>query len=87
MKTQISLCIHAVWSESLQSVWRNFASLAIQNAPSEDSEQTAQMLDTYLKVQFLTVQLIFVRQLTPLPPLPISYPSPHPIDSKFHFHG
>ena len=29
--------------ESFLSAWRNFASLAIQNAPSEDSDQTAQM--------------------------------------------
>ena len=42
-KTQISLRIRAVWSESSLSAWSNFASLAIQNAPSEDSDQTAQM--------------------------------------------
>ena len=33
----------AVWSESSLSAWRIFASLAIQNAPSEDSDQTARM--------------------------------------------
>ena len=43
MKTQISLRIHAVWLESSLSAWRNFASLAIQNAPREDSDQTARM--------------------------------------------
>ena len=43
-KTQISLCIRAVWSESLLPALRNSASLAIQNAPSEDSDQTARML-------------------------------------------
>ena len=40
---QISLRIRAVWSESSLSAWRNFASLAIQNASSEDSDQTARM--------------------------------------------
>ena len=30
------------WSESLLSTWRKFASLAIQNVPSEDSDKTAQ---------------------------------------------
>ena len=33
MKTQISLGIHTVWSESSLSAWRNFAPLAIQNTP------------------------------------------------------
>ena len=42
-KTQISLRICAVRSESSLSAWRNLASLAIQNAPSEDSDQTARM--------------------------------------------
>ena len=42
-KTQISLRIHAAWLKSSLSAWRNFASLAIQNAPSEDSDQTARM--------------------------------------------
>ena len=44
------------------SAWRNVASLAIQNAPSEDSDQTAQMRSlirifagrTCAKVRFLT---------------------------------
>ena len=40
MKAQISLRIGTVWSESSLSVGRNFASLAIQNAPGEDSDQT-----------------------------------------------
>ena len=40
MKTQISPRIRAVWS--YLSIWTNFASLAIQNAPSEDSDLTAQ---------------------------------------------
>ena len=42
-KTQISLCIRAVWSLSSLSPRRNFVSLAIQNADSEDSDQTARM--------------------------------------------
>ena len=37
------LRMRAAWSESSLSAWRNFASLAIQNAPSEDSDQTARM--------------------------------------------
>ena len=41
MNTPISLRIRAFWSDSPLSAWRNFASLAIQNAPSEDSDQTA----------------------------------------------
>ena len=42
-RTQISLRIRAVWSESSLSARRNCASLAIQNVPSEDSDQTARM--------------------------------------------
>ena len=42
-KTQISLRIHEVWSESSLSAWRHFVTLTIQNEPSEDSDQTAQM--------------------------------------------
>ena len=40
---QISLRIPAVWSESSFSSWRNFASLVISNAPSEDSNQITRM--------------------------------------------
>ena len=43
-KTQISLRICAVWSESSFGAWRNFASLVIQSMPSEDSEQITRML-------------------------------------------
>ena len=65
-KTQIRLRILAVWSESSLSASRNFASLAIQNAPSEDSDQTARMRRliwifagrTCPKVRFLMLQLI-----------------------------
>ena len=39
--TQISLHFSAVWSKSSLSAWRNIALLASQNAPSEDSDQTA----------------------------------------------
>ena len=42
-KTQISLRIRAVWFESSLSAWKNFASFAIQNVPSEDSDQTARI--------------------------------------------
>ena len=56
----------AVWSESSFSAWRNFASLAFQNAPSEDSDQTARKRRliwifaerTCQKVRFLTLRLI-----------------------------
>ena len=43
MRTQISQHSSVVWSEYLLSAWRNLASLTIQNVPSEDSDQTAQM--------------------------------------------
>ena len=42
-KIHISLRICAVWSESSLSAWWHFASSAIQNAPSEHSDQTARM--------------------------------------------
>ena len=56
-------------SESSLSAWRKFASLPIQNASSEDSDQTAQMHRliwicaerTCPKVQFLTLRLTFWR--------------------------
>ena len=41
--TQISLRISVIWSDSSMSAWRNFAPLSIQNAPNEDSDQTARM--------------------------------------------
>ena len=67
LKTQISLRIRAVWSESLLSAWRNFTSLAVRNPPSEDSDQSAQMRRliwifagrTCTRVRFLVVRLIF----------------------------
>ena len=40
-KTQTMLHICAVWSETSLAAWRHFASLVIQYAPSEDSDQTA----------------------------------------------
>ena len=66
-KTLISLCNSADWSESSLSVGRNFASLTIRNAPSEDSDQTARMRRliwifagcTCTKVCFLTFRLVF----------------------------
>ena len=42
-KTQISLRIHPVWSESSLSAWRNLGSLATTWAHSEDSDQTGRM--------------------------------------------
>ena len=42
-KTQISLSIRAVWSESSLSAWRKRGSLATQWAHSEDSDQTGRM--------------------------------------------
>ena len=39
-KTQISLGVHPVWSESLLSAWRNIRTLATNWADSEDSDQT-----------------------------------------------
>ena len=42
-KTQISLGIRPVWSESLLSAWRNLGSLATHWAHSEDSDQTGRM--------------------------------------------
>ena len=67
-RTQISLRIRAVWSGSSLSAWRNFASLAIQNAPSEDSDQTARMRRligffaerTCPTVRFLTSRIILL---------------------------
>ena len=42
-KTQISLGIRPVWSESSLSAWRNLGSLASHCAHSEDSDQTGRM--------------------------------------------
>ena len=42
-KTQISLGIRPVWSESLLSAWRKRGSLATHWAQSEDSDQTGRM--------------------------------------------
>ena len=43
-KTQISLGIHPVWSESLLSAWRKLGSLATHWVHSKDSDQTEPML-------------------------------------------
>ena len=43
-KTQISLGIHPVWSESSLSAWRKLPSLATHWAHSEDSDQTGHTL-------------------------------------------
>ena len=42
-KTQISLGIHPVWSESLLSAWRKLGSLVTHWVHSKDSDQTGQM--------------------------------------------
>ena len=42
-KTQISLGIRPVWSESSPSAWRNLGSLTTRWAHSEDSDQTGRM--------------------------------------------
>ena len=42
-KTQISLGIRQVWSESLLSAWRELGSLATQWVHSEDTDQTGRM--------------------------------------------
>ena len=42
-KTQISLGIRPVWSESSLCAWRNLGSLATHWAHSEDSDRTGQM--------------------------------------------
>ena len=42
-KTQISLGIRPVWSESSLSAWKKLGSLATQWAHSEDSDQTGRM--------------------------------------------
>ena len=42
-KTQISLDIHPIWSESLLSAWRKLRSLATHWVHSEDSDQTGRM--------------------------------------------
>ena len=64
-KTQISLRIRAVWLESSFAAWRHFASFGIQNAPGDDSDQTARGCrliwiftgHTRCKVRFLTLRL------------------------------
>ena len=69
MKTQISLCICADWSESSLSAWRRFASLSTYRVSCEDSDQTAEP-DSFimktclynvdpLKPRFNTVKLGF----------------------------
>ena len=47
-KTQISLGIRQVWSESLLSAWRKLGSLATHWSYSKDSDQTGRMLSSIL---------------------------------------
>ena len=66
-KTQISPRRRTVWSELSIFAWRNFASLAVKNRPSEDSDQTARMRRlirifagrTCTRVRFLTLHLLW----------------------------
>ena len=59
-----SLCIQTVCSVSLLSAWRNFPSLAImQNAPSEDSDQTAQMCRLIESLLGACLEVCFLMQL------------------------
>ena len=78
-KTQIGLHIRAVWSESSLSTWRNFALLAIQTAPSEDSDQTARMRRliwifagrTCLKLRLLTLIAVHIVRLLDIIHVPV----------------
>ena len=72
LKTQISLRIHGIRLKYSLSAWRNFASLAIQNAPSEDSDQTAHLRSliwifagrTCQKVRFLTLRPLLCHKMS-----------------------
>ena len=48
-KIQISQRISAVWSDSWLSELRNSASLVIQDAPNEDSDQTESSLGAHVR--------------------------------------
>ena len=69
VKTQISLGIHAVWSEFSLSVWSKLGTLATHWPDSEDSDQTGGMLRliwvfagrTNHFVGFVMRQLIYFR--------------------------
>ena len=51
-KTQISLGIRPVWSETSLSAWRKLGSLATQWAHSEDSDQTLSCRGSYSSYRF-----------------------------------
>ena len=53
MKTQISLRMYIVGSESLMSAWGNSASVAIQNVSSKNSDQTTQNAQADLKLRWM----------------------------------
>ena len=57
-KTQISLCIRPVWSESLLSMWRKLGSLASHWAQSKDSDQTGRMPRLIWVFAWCTVTLL-----------------------------
>ena len=58
-KTQTSLGIHPVWSESWLSAWRKLGSLATHWAHSEDSDQTGRMPRLIWVFAGCTVTLLF----------------------------
>ena len=52
-KTQISQRNRAVWLEYALFAWRNFAPFAIQSAPSDDADQTAQIAQSDLNLRLV----------------------------------
>ena len=60
-KTQISLGIRPVWTESSLGAWRKLRSLATHWAHSEDSDQTGRMPRLILVFTGCTVTLLVVR--------------------------
>ena len=80
--TQIRLHIHTVWSESSLSVWRHFASSAIQNALSVDSHQTAQMILIFARHTGPKVHFLTLKRINPCHAELIKMPLPLPIFSQ-----
>ena len=60
-KTQISLGIRLVWSESSLSAWRKLGSLATHWAQSEDSDQTGQSDQSFRWAHSYIVGLVMRR--------------------------
>ena len=57
-KTQISLGIRPVWSESSLSAWRNLGSLATHWVHSKDSDQTGRMPRLILSLRWAHTHFI-----------------------------